>query len=265
MTPPKPPFRTVSEELLYNIYLKLQGGGNVNGLTADDINSIAKLNAILQDAQLMSAEQITSSIAALKGNVPNVANTLEKLYNIVQGLTYLKKEDIDHLAELNAILEDADLIRTEDLVYAVTNIKGNAPENADSLEKLYNIFQTDGDIVRIDDLAEALVELNLKRKNVQFFLEPHFESRNMVVVKGKITSLTEEFTTTELVSVNYKSRLDTSQVWTDHANLVSLQTWINQFIIGDENNGTKFWIKCLGSYKQGHSGEAMNLFTYNVI
>jgi hypothetical protein len=264
MSVPNPPFRTVSEELLYNIYLKLQGGGNMNGLTPEDINSIAKLNAILQGAQLMSAEQINSSIVALKGNVPDVANTLEKLYSIVQGLTYLRKEDIDHLAELNAIIQDADLIKTEDLVYAVTSIKGNAPANADTLEKLYNIFQTDGDIVRINDLAEALVELNLKRKTVSFFLEPHFESRNMVVLKGKITSLTQEFTTTELVSVTYKSRLDTSQIWTDHPNLASLQTWINQFIIGDESNGTRYWIKCLGNYQQGHSGEAMNLFTYYI-
>jgi hypothetical protein len=265
MSIPKPPFRTVTEELLYNIYVKLQGGSNMNGLSADDINSIAKINAILQDAQLLSAEQITNSIASLKGNAPDAANTLEKLYNIVQGLTYLRKEDIDHLAELNAIVTDADLIRTEDLVYAVTSIKGNVPANADTLEKLYNIFQTDGDIVRIDDLAEALVSLNLKRRALPFYLEPNFKERSVNVFKGKIISLAEEFTTTELVSVSYKIRLDTSVTWVDHANIASLQNWINQFVTGDEINGIKYWIKCVGNYKQGHNGEAMNLFSYSAI
>jgi hypothetical protein len=264
MSIPKPPFRTVTEELLYNIYVKLQGGSNMNGLTADDINSIAKLNAILQDAQLMSAEQITNSIAALKGNAPDVANTLEKLYNIVQGLTYLRKEDIDHLAELNAIVTDADLIRTEDLVYAVTSIKGNVPVNADTLEKLYNIIQTDEDFVRVNDLAELLVSLNLKRKTILFFLEPSFHERNITVLKGKISSLTEDFTHSELNSVSYKSRLDSSTLWADHSNLASLQAWINQFVTGNESDGVKYWIKCLGSYKQGRNGEATNLFTCNV-
>lgn len=263
MTPPKPPFRTVSEELLYNIYLKIAGGAGM-GLTVDDINSIAKLNAILQDDQLMSADQITSSISALKGNVPDVANTLEKLYGIVQGLTYLRKEDIDHLAELNAFIQDADLIKTEDLVYAVTSIKGSAPANADTLEKLYNLFQTDGDIVRIDDLAEALVSLNLKRRTFNFLLEPNFKERSVNVFKGKINSLSEEFTTTELVSVSYRVRLDTSLAWVDHANLASLQNWINQFVTGDEVTGIRYWIKCVGNYKQGHNGEAMNTLGYNV-
>src|SRR5688572_18859809 len=100
MDVPKPPFRTVSEELLYNIYLKLQGGGNVRGLTKEDINTLAKLNAILQDSELMSAEQIAGSIAALKGDVPEVANSLGKLYNIIQGITALKREDIDTIEEL---------------------------------------------------------------------------------------------------------------------------------------------------------------------
>jgi hypothetical protein len=57
MDVPNPAFRTVSEELLYNIYLKPQGGGNMPGLTKDDINTIAKLNAILQDSELMSASR----------------------------------------------------------------------------------------------------------------------------------------------------------------------------------------------------------------
>jgi hypothetical protein len=263
MSIPKPPFRTVTEELLYNIYVKLQGGSNLNGLTADDINSIAKINAILQDAQLLSAEQITNSIAALKGNAPDAANTLEKLYNIVQGLTYLKRQDIDHIAELNAIVQDGDLIKTEDLVYAVTSIKGNVPSNADTLEKLYDLFQTDGGIVRIDDLAEALVSLNLRRRSFNFLLDPNFKERSLNVFKGKISSFSEEFTTTELVSVGYKVRLDTSLTWVNHANLTSLQNWINQFVTGDETNGLRYWIKCVGNYKQGHNGEAMNLLSYS--
>jgi hypothetical protein len=227
MNVPKPPFRTVTEELLYNIYLRLQGGGNMPGLTTEDINSIAKLNAILQDVDLMSAGEITDSLAALKGDVPDVANTLGKLYNIIQGITSLKQDDIDTIAELNAIITDADL-------------------------------------VRVADLAELLVSLNLKRKTVQFFLEPNFHERNVTVLKGKINSLSEDFTANELNSVSYKSRLDSSLVWIDHPNLSSLQNWINQFITGNENEGAKFWIRCLGNYKQGHNGDAMNLLTYYV-
>src|SRR5687767_10390873 len=115
MNVPKPPFRTVTEELLYNILLNLQGGGNMPGLTVDDINSIGKLNAILQDADLMTAQEITNSLAALKGDAPEIANTLGKLYNIIQGITALRREDIDTIAELNAILTDADLVRVADL------------------------------------------------------------------------------------------------------------------------------------------------------
>lgn len=89
------------------------------GLTRDDINTLAKLNAILQDTELMSAEQIARSIAALKDDVPVVANSLEKLYNIVQGITALKREDIETIEELNAILTNVDLVRTEDLTKAL--------------------------------------------------------------------------------------------------------------------------------------------------
>jgi hypothetical protein len=227
MNVPNPPFRTVTEELLYNIYLKLQGGSNMSGLTAQDINSLGKLNAILQDGDLMSAAEITSSLASLKGDVPDLANTLGKLYNIIQGITYLKQEDVDTIAELNAIITDADL-------------------------------------VRINDLADLLVSLNLKRRTVQFFLEPNFHERNVTVLKGKINSLAEDFSTSELVNVVYKSRLDNSVAWTDHANLASLQAWINQFVTGDDITGLKYWIKCVGNYKQGHNGDAMNLLTYHI-
>lgn len=52
-------------------------------MTKDDINRLAKLNAILQDSELMSAEQVARAIAALKGDVPAMEYSLEKLYNIV--------------------------------------------------------------------------------------------------------------------------------------------------------------------------------------
>lgn len=138
MSIPKPPFHTTSEELLYNIYLKIQ---NVDYLRESDISTLAKLNAILTDADLMKAEDIVSAINALKGNVPEAGNTLEKLFNIIQGFTYLKAEDIDTLAELNALLSDADVIKTEDLQNAITALKGNAPVAGDTLEKLYNLLQ----------------------------------------------------------------------------------------------------------------------------
>jgi hypothetical protein len=138
MSIPKPPFHTVSEELLYNIYLKLQ---NVDSLKESDINTLAKLNAILTDADIMKSEDVMSAINALKGNVPEAGNTLEKLYNFIQGFTFLKAEDIDTLAELNAILSDADLIKSDDLLTAITTLKGNAPLAGDTLEKLYNLVQ----------------------------------------------------------------------------------------------------------------------------
>ncbi len=138
MSVPKPPFHSASEELLYNIYLKVQ---DMNSLKESDINTLAKLNAILTDADLMKAEDIVSAINVLKGNVPVAGNTLEKLFNIIQGLTFLKTEDIDTLAELNAILSDADLIKTEDLQSAISSLKGNAPLAGDTLEKLFNLIQ----------------------------------------------------------------------------------------------------------------------------
>ena len=61
MSVPKPPFHSASEELLYNIYLKLQ---DMNSLQESDINTLAKLNAILTDADLMKVEDITLAMAA---------------------------------------------------------------------------------------------------------------------------------------------------------------------------------------------------------
>jgi hypothetical protein len=235
MSVPKPPFRTVTEELLYNILLNLQGGGNMPGLTIEDINSIAKLNSILQDADLMSASEITGSLAALKGDAPEIANTLGKLYNIVQGITALRQEDIDTIAELNAILTDADL-------------------------------------VRVSDLAEMIVSLNLKRRTFQFFFSGHWDDhenynhyhdRDMFVLRGRINSLTHDFTN-QLSGVTYKSRIDVSSNWSSHATLANLQTWINANITGDEVSGTKYWIKCLPIYKPGFDDEAINILNFNV-
>ncbi|HMX00917.1 MAG TPA: hypothetical protein PKL56_18385 [Cyclobacteriaceae bacterium] len=292
MNAPKPPFRSVSEELLYNIYLKVTNNGTGSGITPNDIDTLAKLNSFLTDAVLMKADDIMSAINALKGNVPVVANSLEKLYNIVQGLTYLRREDIDHLAELNAIVQDADLVRTEDLTTAVNGIKGNVPVNGNTLEKLYNLIQgfsflrredidtigelnalvTDGDLVRVQDLADALVGLNLKKRTLQFFFSGdwdddehynHYHDRDAFVLRGKINSLSHDFTH-QLSGVSYKSRLDVSSSWTSHSTLTSLQSWINANATGDETTGTKYWIKCLPIYKQGYDDEAMNILTYNV-
>lgn len=291
MTAPKPPFRSVSEELLYNIYLKVSSSGN--GITAGEIDTLAKLNSFLTDAVLMRADDIMSAINALKGNVPVVANSLEKLYGIVQGLTYLRKEDIDHLAELNAIIQDADLIRTEDLTSAVNGLKGNVPVDGNTLEKLYSLIQgfsflkredidtiselnalvRDGDLVRVEDLADALTTLNLKRRTLQFFFSGdwddhenynHYHDRDMFVIRGKINSLSHDFTN-ELSGVTYKTRLDSSSSWATHPNLSSLQTWINNNIAGDELAGSKYWIKCLPSYKPGHDDVAVNNLNFNTL
>ncbi|MFZ6012720.1 MAG: hypothetical protein ACOYXT_20410, partial [Bacteroidota bacterium] len=196
---------------------------------------IAKLNAILQDADLMSAADITNSLTSLKGDVPEVANTLGKLYNIIQGITTLKREDIDTIAELNAILTDADL-------------------------------------VRVADLADMVVGLNLKRRSVQFFFsDDHWDDdhdqntdRNTYVFRGKITSLSQTLTD-DLSSVTYKSRLDSSSIWTFHATLTALQNWINTNVAGDEETGTLYWIKCLPQFKAGRDGDAVNIFKYSVI
>lgn len=85
------------------------------------------------------------------------------------------------------------------------------------------------------------------------------------MLRGKVNSLTEDFTLNELNSVSYKSRLDSSFVWVDHANLNSLQNWINQFVTGDETEGSKYWVKCLGNYKQGRNGDAVNTLTFDVV
>jgi hypothetical protein len=158
-----PPFYSRTDELLYKIYLKLQGG-SMPGLTANDINTLSKLNAIIEDGELISQSQFNDAIMVLRGNVPVSANTLEKLYNIIQGMQSLKREDIDTLEELNAILSDADL-------------------------------------VRIQDLADALVALNVKQRKFQFYFPDsqwdgdHNQSlrRDRFVVRGKINRLDRGF------------------------------------------------------------------------
>jgi len=137
MSAPKPPFHSVSEELLYNILLKLPEMGS---LTENDINTVAKLNALVLDGDLATLADLGAAINNLKGNVPEVANSLEKLYNIIQGLTYLSTEDIDTIAELNAILTDADVVKNTELVSAIDELKGNVPANADTLEKLFTLL-----------------------------------------------------------------------------------------------------------------------------
>ncbi len=110
MSVPKPPFRSVSEELLYNIYLK------ITGTTVDE----------------------TAVLEAIRGNVPSEADTLEKIYNIIQGLNFLAQSDIDTLAKINAIMTDADLASKAD----IANLIDNAADAVNTLQKLYTYFET---------------------------------------------------------------------------------------------------------------------------
>jgi hypothetical protein len=137
MSSPKPPFHTTTEELLYSILQKLP---DVTYLTANDINSIAKLNALILDGDIPSDALITEAINSIKGNVPEGGDTLAKLYSIIQGLGNLKKEDIDTLAELNEILTDADLVNTTELSLAISAVVGGVPEAGSTLAKLYNLL-----------------------------------------------------------------------------------------------------------------------------
>ncbi len=230
MEVPKPPFYSVTDELLYNIYQKLSTP--VNALTASDISTLAKLNTLLTDADLVSIESFVSTINSLKGNVPSAGNSLEKLYNILQGLNYLSREDIDTLGEINSLLVDADLVKTEELSSAINLIERKK-------EFQFYFYGQGGD--DDDDCPD----------------------RDRFVIRGKVTALTEDFTN-ELSGVTYKSRIDTSSSWIAHANLASLQSWINISITGDHLTGTRFWIKCVPVYKPGKSGEAANVLKYSI-
>lgn len=134
---PKPPFHSVTEELLYNILQKLP---DVTYLTKDDINSIAKLNALILDGDIPSDTIITETINSIKGNVPEAGNTLAKLYAIIQGLGNLKSEDIDTLAEINAILTDANLATIADLEKVVFELHGGVEQDGNTLGKLFNLI-----------------------------------------------------------------------------------------------------------------------------
>ena len=133
----KPPFHSVTEELLYSILQKLPA---MASLTKDDINTIAKLNAIIEDGDIVSDAAIAEAINTLKGNVPEAGNTLAKLYSIIQGLGNLKSEDIDTLAEINEILSDADLATMADLEETAVGLNGGVPIEGNSLAKLYNLL-----------------------------------------------------------------------------------------------------------------------------
>jgi hypothetical protein len=130
---------------------------------------------------------------------------------------------------------------------------------------------TDADLVRVHDLAEALAALNLKRRTIQFYFaddhwkegHPHHHGRDTHVLRGKINSLAEDFTN-ELSGVTYKTRLDTTSIWTHHTNLESLQTWIDKNIIGNDESGTRYWIRCAPVYKQGRDEEAVNVLRFNI-
>jgi len=137
MIEPKPPFRSTTEELLYSILQKLP---DMTYLTANDINSIAKLNALILDGDVLTDESIANAIDTIRGKVPEEGNTLGKLYSIIQGLGNLKKEDIDTLAELNEILTDADLVTRSELSSAINTILGDVAEEGNTLAKLYNLL-----------------------------------------------------------------------------------------------------------------------------
>lgn len=285
-------------EKLYNV---IQG---LTYLSENEIDTLAELNAVLTDADLVKTDDLVNAIAVLKGNVPIAANTLEKLYNIIQGLTMLKREDIDTLEELNAVLTNADLVREEDLASEVNSLKGNVPIAGNTLEKLYGIIQgitllkredidtlaelnavlTDADLVRVEDLANAisalkgnvpvagntleklhsLIQAGPKSRIIQFEFKSNQFADHRLLFKGQINSLAHDFTN-ELSGVTYKSRLDTTDSWTQHSNLATLQTWINGNVTGNEIIGTKYWIKCVATYKSGQTEEARNLFYYMIV
>ena len=133
----KPPFHSVTEELLYSILQKLP---DMASLTKEDINTIAKLNAIIQDGDIVSDTAIADAINTLKGDVPEAGNTLAKLYSIIQGLGNLKREDIDTFKEISAILSDATLATMADLEETLVGINGGVPEEGSSLGKLYSLL-----------------------------------------------------------------------------------------------------------------------------
>ncbi len=213
MSVPKPPFHSAIEELLYNIYLKLSD--NMAALTTNDINTLAKLNAILTDAELMKSDDVINAINALKGNAPVAGDTLEKLYNIIQALNYLKAEDIDTLVEINSIITDADLIKTEDFTAAINTLKGNVSNTGDTLEKLFNLLQpvvsawvqdgnTTGSIKAIgtkDNFPLPFITSNIERGRFD-------ENGNFMVGYNGSAGGKIHIRTTDLLEGNYAAYID---------------------------------------------------------
>jgi hypothetical protein len=158
----------------------------------------------------------------------HITNVPDWTYNIILALNYLRREDIDTLAELNALLLDADIVKSE-------------------------------------DLTSALSSLSLNKRVYRFYFDPSSNDYlDRFILRGKISFLTEDFSN-ELQSVTYRTRFDTSDTWTNHSNLAALQAWINTNVTGNEVSGTKYWIKCVPEYKSGQDDQAMNVFGYSVL
>jgi len=77
------PFQRL-KELLFAILQKLP-----NADSRQDIDSLAKLNALIGNASIASGTELTNAVQSIRGNVLTVADSLEKLYGIIQGLTLL--------------------------------------------------------------------------------------------------------------------------------------------------------------------------------
>lgn len=90
---------------------------------------------------MLDGKDVLAAIQALKGNVPEAANTLEKIYAIITALPFLKAADIDTLAKLNAVLMDADLMDGKDILAAIDGVKGNVHESANTLAKLHELLK----------------------------------------------------------------------------------------------------------------------------
>jgi len=103
----------------------------------------------------------------------------------------------------------------------------------------------------------------LKRKTAIFSFDSNLYTEQQLFFKGHISLLTSD-PSSELISLSYESRLDIDINWTAHASLNFLQAWINSNVTGDENIGTKYWIKCIANYNPNSPGPAENLFSYQV-
>ncbi|MEO1052886.1 MAG: GDSL-type esterase/lipase family protein [Bacteroidota bacterium] len=82
---------------------KTSSGSGSWGSIAGDLNAQTDLTTKI-------SADITVATDNLKDNVPVSGDTLNKLYNLIQGINALSSEDIDTLAEINTILTDTNLI-----------------------------------------------------------------------------------------------------------------------------------------------------------